>query len=262
MPRICADEFLEAVKPALNRGDVRSLCDAVCGRWSPTELCGLLGHREVDVRRTAVVVLGMVGGCEVVGCVTRCLHDADEQVHQFAEDALWSLWLRAGKPEAAEAFAQGMTALAEDQYPQAIAEFEAALKLDRAFAEAYNQLAIAHYMNEQWVASVVACRQALSLMPTHFGAMAGLGHGYAHCGQHRQAIDCYRRALAINPRMATVAAAKTRLESQPPPVEGQGAPPCGLTETVLLRFDSDFIASSDPGNPSGLRDVPGWPSSG
>jgi len=245
MGRIQADEFLNAVTPALNRGDVEALRDEVNRRWKPADLCCLLGHVDLDTRRTAVVTLGVVGDRGVVGCLSRCLHDDDAQVHQFAEDALWSIWFRTGKCAAAEEFRAGVTALTEDDYPAAVDAFNRALDLDPEFAEAYNQLAIAHYLSSEWDASMSACRQVLALMPTHFGAMAGLGHCYAHRGELPQAIDCYRRALVMNPRMSPIADAKARLEDQLAQEvaesgggEGSSAvdPP---PSTAFLNFDFD-----------------------
>lgn len=242
MGRVQAEIFLEAVSPALNRGDVEALRDEVNRRWKPSELCCLLSDADLDVRRTAVVTLGVVGDRCVVGCLTRCLHDDDEQVHQFAEDALWSIWFRSGKCAAAEKFREGVIALTEDHYDVAVKAFDQAVARDSEFAEAYNQLAIAHYLGNEWEASMVASRQALSLMPTHFGAMAGLGHCYAHEGRLPQAIDCYRRALAINPRMSPISDAKARLEEQLAQAEADGhsgsaseAPPA-----ALLNFDFDL----------------------
>lgn len=241
MSRPQADEFLQAVTPALNRGDVEALRDEVNRRWVPTDLCELLKHADLDVRRTAVVTLGLVGDRGIVGCLTRCLHDDDDQVHQFAEDALWSIWFRSGKCEAAAKFREAAVALTQDEYGRAIELFREASAIDPEFAEAHNQLAIAHYLANQWDCSMSASRAALALMPTHFGAMAGLGHCHAHRGELPQAIDCYRRALAINPRMHAIADAKARLETQlreTPPAADDGtvSPP---VDTVLLEFDRD-----------------------
>lgn len=243
MGRIQADEFLRAVTPALDRGDVEALRDEVNRRWQPADLYCLLGHADLDTRRTAVVTLGVVGDRSVVGSLTRCLHDEDPQVHQFAEDALWSIWFRSGKCAAAEAFREGVVGLTEDDFPAAIAAFNHALDLDPEFAEAYNQLAIAHYLGGEWDASMSACRQALALMPTHFGAMAGLGHCYAHRSELPQAIDCYRRALVINPRMSPIADAKQRLEEQlaqtATEADSQGSAPAAADSphTALLDLD-------------------------
>jgi hypothetical protein len=234
MQPIRAEEFLATVAPALDAGDVDRLCETVREHWSVPQLCGLLKHHDVVARRAAVVVLGMVGDRAILGCLTRCLHDPDQQVHQFAEDALWSIWFRSGKPEAARHFQAGVRALAEDQFDDAIEAFASATDIDPQFAEAYNQRAIAHYLNHQWKDSLDAGRRALALIPTHFGALAGLGHAHAHRGELRQAIDCYRRALAINPHLHATAQAQANLQKQL--ADADQAPPSALPTTDPLVF--------------------------
>ena len=41
-------------------------------------------------------------------------------------------------------------------------------------------------------------------MPCHFGALAGMGHCYAHLGDCGRAIDCYEKSLSINPHMCGI----------------------------------------------------------
>ncbi len=253
MGRPDPDEFLLAVKPALESGDADSLARQVA-RWSPAALSTLLSHADRDVRRTAVVVLGIVGDGSVVGCLTRCLHDPDDRVHQFAEDALWSIWFRAGNDVAAPPFHEALAALAEDRHADAVSCLHEALHHDPDFAEAYNQLAIAEYLQGHWSRSVDACREALARLPTHFGAMAGLGHGYAHVGELRQAVDCYRRALAINPRMHAIATAKSRLERQL--ARHQAADPEGSGDAGGSEGSKD---SGGPGGSGGSGGEAGHP---
>jgi tetratricopeptide (TPR) repeat protein len=239
MPTPDPQQFIDAVRPALQKGDAQGVSAAIQQLCRPHELCGLLRHSDLEVRKTAVVVLGLVGDRSVIGCLTRCLHDDDHQVHQFAEDALWSIWFRCGNAEATRHFHEGLLALAEEELDRAAACFVRSTEADPDYAEAYNQLAIAHYLRQDWLESMIACRQTLALMPTHFGALAGLGHVYAHRGELTPAVDCYRRALAINPHMSSIAQAKAKLEKRlalsataPTPTAGTS----GLLGTRAARF--------------------------
>ncbi|MEM6459301.1 MAG: tetratricopeptide repeat protein [Planctomycetota bacterium] len=242
MEALRAETFLEAVKPALRRGDAEALSQTVRERWVPKQLCPLLRHTDAEVRRAAAVALGMVGDRSVVGCLVRCLGDADERVHRDAEDALWSVWFRGSGPGAGERFRRGVLALTDDRLAEAIEHFNAALDLDHEFAEAYNQLAIAHYLAGEWRASTAACRQALALMPSHFGALAGMGHCQAHLGRADEAKACYRRALTINPRMPAIRSALARLESQAETSGGDS--PTEADDTTLLNFPPDSRRSA------------------
>ncbi len=201
MVRVRCDEFVKCVSPALARGDADGLCRLVAQRWTPAELCPLLGSSRVDVRSAAALTLGLTGGCEVVGALTRSLTDPDAEVHRAAENALWSIWFRGGADHAVEHFRIGVQAIADSQYTQALESLGRATQADPDFTEAHNQTGIAYYLQGEWEHCNEACRRALALTPTHFGALAGLGHGYAHLRQYAKAVEAYERALSVNPRL-------------------------------------------------------------
>jgi tetratricopeptide (TPR) repeat protein len=112
---------------------------------------------------------------------------------------LWTLWFRSGNSEAQERLHQGTLLLDAQQPDEAIDCFSDAIRLDPTFSEAFNQRAIAHYLLEDFPATMDDCELAVRLMPCHFGAWAGLGHCHAHLANHEKASRCYRRALSINP---------------------------------------------------------------
>jgi Flp pilus assembly protein TadD len=47
-------------------------------------------------------------------------------------------------------------------------------------------------------------REVLSREPRHFGALAGLGMILEEVGDDKQALEAYRKALAINPHMQKI----------------------------------------------------------
>jgi hypothetical protein len=209
-----AQEFLHVALPAIRTGDADQLAAAVTSRWRPKELCPLLAHPEADVRRVVAITLGLVGDRPVVACLAHALHDPDEQVNHMAEHGLWSIWFRLGSPQAAGPFRQGVAQLAQEAYDQAIASFQDAIAIDPDFAEAHNQCAIAHFFLYEWEPSILCCQRTIELMPHHFGAMAGIGHGYTQMGRLDRALESYRAALRINPRMPAIARMITRLEER------------------------------------------------
>ena len=52
--------------------------------------------------------------------------------------------------------------------------------------------------------SIAACETVLHLNPLHYAALSGKGLCHAGIKQNAQAIDCFRRALEINPHMKQV----------------------------------------------------------
>ena len=199
--------FLDVVRSALQAGDAQLLARRVSELWQVGEICPLLADPDVDIRRVAAVVLGFVGDVSVVGCLAKALHDIDEQVNEMAQHGLWSIWFRAGSPQAVKPFRQGVAMLGSEQYPPAVEHFLDTKRIDPDFAEAYNQCAIAHFFMGNWEAAIEDCKRTIERMPVHFGAASGMGHCYTQLGDLRRAQQCYTHALKINPRMPAIVSA-------------------------------------------------------
>ena len=206
--------FLDAVRPALAAGDAERVARDVRANWSVVEICALLNHPNVDIRRVAAMVIGLIGDRRQVGCLTGALKDTDRLVNEMAEHSLWSVWFRAGSKQATRAFRLGLADLAEESYEKAIVHFGRAADIDSHFAEAFNQCAIAHFFLGHWDASIYCASKAVKLIPTHFGAIAGMGHCYTQMNDLERALKCYRRAVAINPRMKPICDAIRSLETR------------------------------------------------
>ena len=197
--------FVSTVRPFLQAQDASGLADMVRGRWSRDQIGRLLESPDLDARKVAALCLGLVGGRQCVDRLCPKLCDPDPVVHQMAEHALWSIWFRLGKTPAANAdLCRGAQALGRRDFARATSHFDAALDADPDFAEAYNQRAIARYLGDDFAASIDDCREAVRLMPCHFGAWAGLGHCHLHLDQLDDALRAYRRALDIYPHLHDV----------------------------------------------------------
>ncbi len=203
--------FLEVVRQPLAAADAAALAHAVNARWTCRQVCALLKHDDVDIRRVAAVAIGMIGDKRSTNCLARALHDPDPQVNEMAEHSLWSIWFRGGSPQATEPFSEGVQALADERYPEAIKHFQRATRIDPHYAEAYNQCAIAHFFLGQWRQGIDDCIRAIDRMPVHFGAIAGMGHCYTQMGLMEKALHCYKHALRINPRLHAISIAIDRL---------------------------------------------------
>lgn len=208
------DQFVAAVKPLLERQDLKGLLAVIKERWTADQIVSLLKRGHCDARKVAALALGLVGGRCCLEPLTEQLKDADPIVHEMAEHALWSIWFRAGSDSANCHLAKGAKAMEAGDYRQAIEHFSRSIALDPTFAEAYNQRALAHYLLEDFEDSIADCRKTVELMPCHFGAWAGLGHCYAHEGRLAEALDAYRHALSINPHIECIDEACAELKKQ------------------------------------------------
>jgi tetratricopeptide (TPR) repeat protein len=207
--------FVRIVRPYLLAQDSAGLVDLIRSNWTVDQLAGLLGDGDADARKVAGLCLGLVGGRPAIDPLCRQLADADPLVHQMAEHALWSIWFRLGRTPAVRSdVCRGARAIAAREFVRAESHLDAAIAADPAFAEAYNQRAIVHYLREEYDDSVDDCRRTVELMPCHFGAWAGMGHCHLHLDRPRQALRAYRRALAIHPHMDGVRQAASELCSR------------------------------------------------
>jgi tetratricopeptide (TPR) repeat protein len=102
--------------------------------------------------------------------------------------------------------------LANRHYDTALRQSDELLAEAPWYAEAWNQRAIAHYQLEQFEESIGDCHQALELNPYHFGAAAGMGQCYVHMGDYTAALECFRRALKLNPNLEGIRASVNYLE--------------------------------------------------
>ena len=216
---IDGNEFLEALRPALDQGDLGDLACAVLARWRPRQLCGLLRHEAVDVRRVAAVAISATGEAAMIPSLARALRDPDAQVHAMAEYAMWSIWLRTGTTPALHRMNRGIAMISADRHEEAVDLLTDAVRLDTDCTEAVNQRAIARYLLGAWDASLEDCRVVVKEVPWHFAAHAGMGHCRLQMGQMIAALRCYRRALHINPRLEGVAAAIQRCDAMGMPAE-------------------------------------------
>jgi Tfp pilus assembly protein PilF len=70
--------------------------------------------------------------------------------------------------------------------------------------EAWNRRATIYYMKKDYGRALADIREVLRREPRHFGALSGLGLIMQDIGDDKQALEVYRRALAIHPRLQRI----------------------------------------------------------
>lgn len=138
----------------------------------------------------------------------------DEKSAEAIELAIWKLWGDSGSPTADALLQQAEKAMEAEQLATAISILDTAVELRPGFAEAWNKRATAHFLNRQFDRSIADIERVLALEPRHFGALAGLGAIRREMGDERGALDAFRRALAIHPRLNSARQAVKQLELQ------------------------------------------------
>jgi tetratricopeptide (TPR) repeat protein len=171
----------------------------VAGRYNEGTLHRLLDSADTRTRRAAILALGLMGTMNNSNeIIARMLHDDDRGVRQLAADALWTMWFRADT-QSNNAELQRLVDMRDRRRKREA--LDALIAKSPKFAEAYNQRAILHFQNREWLKAVTDCERVLKLNPYHFGAAAGMARCYMELGKHRAALKAFRNAQRINPGM-------------------------------------------------------------
>jgi tetratricopeptide (TPR) repeat protein len=157
-------------------------------------------------RRAAVLALGYVGQYDSNAVLGQAMLDDDRGVRILAENGIRELWARVGTEAQRQQLSIIVRLNSSQQYEQAIQLASELIEQAPFFAEAWNQRAIGYYQLGQYEQSANDCHQALEINPYHFGAAVGMGHCYLELSDGFAALECFRRAIKLNPSMEDVRA--------------------------------------------------------
>jgi tetratricopeptide (TPR) repeat protein len=174
----------------------------ITNRYTEGTLQRLLESNAVQLRRAAVLALGLVGTMDSNAAVAGRLLDAETQVRRLAADALWNIWYRA-EGETYRRELQRLTQLKD--LHKSLRGLNALIEKLPSFAEAYNQRAMLYFRLGEFQKAVADCEKVLQLNPFHFGAQSGMAHCYVKMRKSRAALRAFRYALRINPDLDEVA---------------------------------------------------------
>ena len=163
-------------------------------------------------RERGVVGLARNGRIADAPLLVAALRDPDESVRATAEQALWIVWSRSGRAEVDKLFAQGLEEMNGGRFDDGIATFTRVIELAPEFAEGWNKRATLYFITGEYRRSLADCDQVMKRNPAHFGALAGYGQIYLRLDDPEKALEYFKRALAVNPNMESVAAAVQVLE--------------------------------------------------
>lgn len=171
----------------------------------------LAGHPDREVRRAAVVALGFVGDYAANHTMGRALVDEDRTVRTLADHGIRALWARDGTEAERQSLGLVMRLNAAQLYRDAILRATALIEQAPWFAEAWHQRAIAQVASGRLIEAIRDCHQALEINPYHFVAATCMGQAYLQLENQVSALECFRRALRLNPDLEGVRAHAVRL---------------------------------------------------
>ena len=156
---------------------------------------------DVAARRAAVQTLGEVGQMSDLPALAKALRDADPEVRESTEAAMWQVWSRSGDEAVDQLFAKGVEQMNRRQLDQAIATFSQVIRRKPEFAEGWNKRATVYYMLGDYQKSLTDCDEVIRRNPYHWGVLSGYGMIYLRLDQPARALDYFEKALAVNPNL-------------------------------------------------------------
>jgi tetratricopeptide (TPR) repeat protein len=163
-----------------------------------------LSKADAKMRRDAASRLGEVGTMADATLLVNALRDADEDVRDRAEQALWRIWARSGDQEVDRLYEVGVEQMSAGDLRQSIATFTRIIERKPDFAEGWNKRATLYFLVDDLRKSLADCDEVIRRNPLHFGALAGYAQIYVRLGYYDRALEYSRRALEVNPNMVGV----------------------------------------------------------
>lgn len=191
--------------------DSKVFVEKVAESYTAGTLERLAQHPSREVRRAAVLALGFVGDYGANQTMGQALADEDRAVRMLADTGIRSIWIRAGAEADRQTLALIIRLNTAQHYEEAVQRASVLVEKAAWYAEAWNQRAIAHFGLGRYAESIRDCHQALEINPYHFGAASGMGQAYLRLGNHVSALECFRRALRLNPDLEGVRVQVVRL---------------------------------------------------
>jgi tetratricopeptide (TPR) repeat protein len=161
---------------------------------------------DAGERRAAAHRLAEIGDGAATAALAQALRDADPDVRDEAQDALWAIWHRSGDPEVDALLNQGIELMEARRLPESVAVFSQVIARAPDFAEGWNKRATAYYLMGELDRSLADCQEVVRRNPIHFGALSGFGLIYLQKEELARAAEYFERALAVNPNLARVEA--------------------------------------------------------
>ena len=148
----------------------------------------------------------------------RLNRSSDDEEAQGVAGAIQRVWFNSGSDTADLLMGRAMVAEQAKNYQVSRKILNAIVKIQPDWAEAWNELAIAHVLSNDPDSAMADLAHVLKVEPRHFGALTGMGAILLQAKDKKGALRVFRRALEIYPRLETVRSIVRRLTIE---VEGR-----------------------------------------
>jgi tetratricopeptide (TPR) repeat protein len=141
-----------------------------------------------------------------------------EESAKFVENRIWALWVAAGGDTGNLLMGRVRTAMEGKDFDLAIKLLNAIIDIKPDYVEAWNRRATIYYTRKDYGNALADISEVLKREPRHFGALSGLGMILQEFGDEKRALEAFRRALAVHPKLEKIPDMVKRLTEK---VEGR-----------------------------------------
>ncbi len=125
----------------------------------------------------------------------------DEVSAKAIENRIWAMWVAAGNDTTNLLMIRAKKAADDHEYDLALQLLDAIIEIKPEYTEAWNRRATVYFLKRDYANSLADIQKVLTREPRHFGALSGLGLIMQDIGDDKLALDAYRKALDVYPRL-------------------------------------------------------------
>jgi tetratricopeptide (TPR) repeat protein len=125
----------------------------------------------------------------------------DDGSAKAIENRIWAVWMISGSDTCNLLMARVKAAEEAKDYDLALKLLNAVIEINPDYVEAWNERATIYYVKNDYAHAIADLGEVLAREPRHFGALSGLGLMLQEIGDDKDALDAYRKALAIDPHL-------------------------------------------------------------
>ncbi len=128
----------------------------------------------------------------------------DDASAKAIENRIWAAWIESGSDTCDLLMTRVKDAIEDKDYDLAIRLLDSIITIRPGYVEAWNQRATVYYLKDDYPHAIADIAEVLAREPRQFGALAGLGLMLQDIGDDKDALDAYRKALAIDPHLENI----------------------------------------------------------
>jgi tetratricopeptide (TPR) repeat protein len=128
----------------------------------------------------------------------------DADIAKQVENRIWAIWLASGSDTADLLMSRVKAAIEGKDTRLAIQLLGSIIEIKPDYVEAWNRRATLFFALKDYGRAMTDIQEVLNREPRHFGALAGLGMILEEVGEDKQALEAFRKAVAINPHMQKI----------------------------------------------------------